>query len=304
MKKISTRSVLMLLATTLLCAAASAQEGPTHGDSCEGSVYKQNEVSRKAAIKRKPAPDFTAESRKGDATGIVRLTAVLCRTGRVTDIRVVKGLPDGLTESAVAAARGIEFTPAEKDGRPVSVSATFEYLINAYGEEACKPGECEARLVEELVVEGNRRLTDEEITRHVKTRPGDAYDEGQARRDLQALHDVAAFDKNETRVLVEEGPRGGVRVIFRVTEWPIIRDLSFEGLPDVTEFDVLEALREKNAGVCKECPYDPTKAIEAASTIRKLLVARGWPDALVGVRVDEVSQVSVALGFVVYPEGR
>lgn len=304
MKKISARFVLMLLGTTLLCAAASAQQEPGRGDSCEGTVYKRREVSRLPVIRHKPDPAFTAESRKGDATGTVRLTAVLCRTGRVTDIRLVKGLPDGLTESAVAATRGIKFTPAEKDGRPVSVSATFEYLFNAYGEEACKPGECAGRLVEELVVEGNQRLTDEEIIRHVKTRPGDAYDEGQARRDLQALHDMAVFDKNETRIAVEEGPRGGVRVVFHVTERPIIRDLSFEGLPDITEFEVLEALREKNAGVCKECPYDVGKAFEAARLIRDLLVARGWPDALVGVRLDEVSQVSVTFAFVVFTERR
>lgn len=303
MKKISAHFVLMLLGTALLCAAASAQEQPGRGDSCEGPVYKRREVSRSPVIRHKPAPDFTSESRKGDAAGVVRLSAVLCRTGRVTDIRVVKGLPDGLTESAVAATRGIEFTPAQKDGRPVSVSATFEYLFNAYAEEACKPGECAGRLVEELVVEGNRRLTDEEIIRHIKTRPGDAYDEGQARRDLQALHDVALLDKNGTRVLVEQGLRGA-RVIFYVTERPVIRDLSFEGLPDVTEFDVLKALRESDAGVCKECPYDVGKTFDAARLIRKLLVARGWPDALVGVRLDEVSQVSVALTFVVSPEGQ
>lgn len=304
MKKIRARFVLVLLGTTMLCAAASAQQEPGRGDSCEGTVYKRREVSRMPVIRHKPAPDFTAESRKGNATGIVRLTAVLCRTGRVTDIRVVKGLPDGLTESAVAATRGIEFTPAEKDGRRVSVSATFEYLFNAYGEEACKPGECAGRLVEELVVEGNRRLTDEEIIRHVKTRPGDAYDEGQARRDLQALLALPLLDTNTTKLRVEHGARGGVVVIFTVFERPIIRDLSFEGLPDVKEFEVLEALRENNAGVCKECPYDPTKAVEAARVIRKLLVARGWPDATVGVRVDEVSQVSVTLAYIVSPEGR
>jgi len=34
-------------------------------------------------------------------------------------VRVVRGLPDGLTEQAIAAARQAKFKPAMKDGKPV-----------------------------------------------------------------------------------------------------------------------------------------------------------------------------------------
>jgi TonB family protein len=94
--------------------------------------FKQSEVTRKALITFKPEPGFTEEARKNNVTGLVRLRAILSASGEVTNISVVKGLPDGLTEKAIAAARQIRFTPAEKDGRAVSQYVVLEYNFNIY----------------------------------------------------------------------------------------------------------------------------------------------------------------------------
>ncbi|HJQ33377.1 MAG TPA: energy transducer TonB [Pyrinomonadaceae bacterium] len=94
--------------------------------------FRQNEVTRKALITFKPEPGFTEEARKNNVTGVVRLRAILHSSGGVQGISVVKGLPDGLTEKAIAAARQIRFTPAEKDGHPVSQYVVLEYNFNIY----------------------------------------------------------------------------------------------------------------------------------------------------------------------------
>jgi TonB family protein len=94
--------------------------------------FKQNEVTRKAIITSKPEPGFTEDARKNNVTGVVRLRAILSASGGVTGISVVKGLPDGLTEKAIAAARQIRFTPAEKDGHAVSQYIVLEYNFNIY----------------------------------------------------------------------------------------------------------------------------------------------------------------------------
>jgi protein TonB len=54
----------------------------------------------------------------------------MSRRGEVVIDKVVKGLPYGLTEKAIAAARQIKFTPAIKDGRPVSVFQTIEFKFS------------------------------------------------------------------------------------------------------------------------------------------------------------------------------
>ena len=94
--------------------------------------FKQNEVTKKALITRKPEPGFTEWARLFNVTGVVRLRAVLSKTGEVTSISVVKHLPHGLTEKAIAALRQVRFTPAQKDGQAVSQYAVFEYNFNIY----------------------------------------------------------------------------------------------------------------------------------------------------------------------------
>ena len=50
-------------------------------------------------------------------------------SGEVTNIQVLVGLPYGMTERAIDAARGIKFVPATKDGTPVSMWMQLEYIF-------------------------------------------------------------------------------------------------------------------------------------------------------------------------------
>jgi outer membrane protein insertion porin family len=155
------------------------------------------------------------------------------------------------------------------------------------------------RLVESVDIIGNRRLRKDDILYYVQTRPGDPFSEQQIQRDLQAILGLGFFDKTATRVLTEEGARGGVNVIFEVKELPIIRDLQFEGLKSVPESDVLKAFRERRVGVSKESIYDPVKVRNAIRVLKELLAARGHPNATIEEKRDEVSATSTALTFVI-----
>jgi TonB family protein len=95
-------------------------------------VFRVGEVSKKAQIISKPEPLYTEEARKNQITGTVVLRMVLNSNGTVTGIQPVSRLPDGLTEKAIAAAKLIRFSPAEKDGRKVSQYATIQYNFNIY----------------------------------------------------------------------------------------------------------------------------------------------------------------------------
>lgn len=97
-----------------------------------GNVYKIELVDSKAVILSKPAPSYTKEARKNGTSGVVRMRVLLNALGNVTDIQMLSALPDGLTESAIEAAKQIEFDPAMKDGHPVSQWITIEYNFNLY----------------------------------------------------------------------------------------------------------------------------------------------------------------------------
>jgi outer membrane protein insertion porin family len=155
------------------------------------------------------------------------------------------------------------------------------------------------QLVENVDIQGNRRLRDDDLLYYIKTRAGDVYNQQQVERDLQELLSLNFFDKTATRVLTEEGVRGGVNVIFEVRELPIIRDLQFAGLKAVPESDVLKAFREQRVGISKEAYYNPVNAQKGIRVIRELLASKGFPNAKVTVDDEEVSATSTAVTFTV-----
>ena len=94
--------------------------------------FRAGEVSKKAVVTYKPDPGATPSARKFLVTGTVRLRAILAASGEVTDIHVVNGLPHGLTEMALGAARRIRFEPAQKDGRAVSQYVLLDYHYSIF----------------------------------------------------------------------------------------------------------------------------------------------------------------------------
>jgi TonB family protein len=95
-------------------------------------VYTATEAGSRALLLAKPEPGFTEDARRANATGVVRLRAVLDADGKVKHILVLRRLGHGLTGKAVAAARQIKFKPATLAGQPVSQFVVLEYNFHVY----------------------------------------------------------------------------------------------------------------------------------------------------------------------------
>jgi TonB family protein len=107
--------------------------GPGGGGGGDYSkIFTGKDVTSKARLISKPEPQYTEDARKNQITGTVVLKVVFASSGQVTNIRTVSGLPYGLTERAIAAARLIKFVPATKDGHQVSMWMQLEYNFNLY----------------------------------------------------------------------------------------------------------------------------------------------------------------------------
>jgi protein TonB len=68
-----------------------------------------------------PDPHYPEEARHARVQGVVILQTVIDKGGNVTDVKVLKGLPSGLTEAAVEAVSSWRFEPATLEGKPVAV---------------------------------------------------------------------------------------------------------------------------------------------------------------------------------------
>src|SRR5262245_8750299 len=151
--------------------------------------------------------------------------------------------------------------------------------------------------VEDVEIQGNRRIPRESILYYVQTKPQDRFDPAQAQRDLQSILQMGLFDPLATKLLTEDGNRGGKIVIFRVKEYPIIRALEYRGLKSATESEILTRWKERRVNVSKEATFDPARTNNARLAIRELLAEKGHPDAKVDVEVEEISATTVALVF-------
>jgi TonB family protein len=86
----------------------------------------------KPTILYKEKAKYTEEARQNKVQGTVMLSAIFTADGRITGIRVIRGLPDGLTEKAIEAAQKIRFQPATKNGVAISVRANLEFNFALY----------------------------------------------------------------------------------------------------------------------------------------------------------------------------
>jgi TonB family protein len=80
----------------------------------------------------RPKASYTEEARLNNIDGAVMLRITFMASGEIGNVEVLRGLPYGLTEKAIDAAREIKFRPKTIDGEPVTTTMTFQYGFNIY----------------------------------------------------------------------------------------------------------------------------------------------------------------------------
>lgn len=85
-----------------------------------GSGAPATSVDQRPILLNRPEPRFTEDARKNKIQGIVYVRILVGADGAVKQVRVVRGLPDGLDEQAIQAAYQMRFKPAMKSGQPVA----------------------------------------------------------------------------------------------------------------------------------------------------------------------------------------
>jgi TonB family protein len=93
----------------------------------ERTVFGSGEVQTSARIIEAPLAEYTDQARQAKTHGDVRLRLVLANDGTVKNVFPIKSLGQGLTESAMKAARQIKFEAALRNGEPASEFMTFVY---------------------------------------------------------------------------------------------------------------------------------------------------------------------------------
>ncbi len=182
---------------------------------CEGPVYKASELKQRASFISRPYAQLTEEARTNQVRGRVILKAVLCRSGRITDIEVIEGLPFGMTERAVEAVRKIKFTLAENAGQAVSQETKFEFKFSYLGDRRpLATGSLEGRMIESIEVTGHSESVSSEVGKCMNLLEGQVYNKELIERVWQMLLKLDDFDPKSSKIRIEEGETGGLGVVY------------------------------------------------------------------------------------------
>jgi TonB family protein len=85
-----------------------------------GSSGPATSVDQQPILLNNPVPRYTEEARKNKIQGTVTARVLIGADGSVKQVKIVRGLPDGLDEQAIQAAYQLRFRAAMKSGQPVA----------------------------------------------------------------------------------------------------------------------------------------------------------------------------------------
>jgi outer membrane protein insertion porin family len=145
--------------------------------------------------------------------------------------------------------------------------------------------EFRGRLVEEVRVEGNSPLVPTSVIMNmVRTREGEKFDAATVQEDYQRIFGLKKFSNVEARV--EPTPRGGVIVIYVVTETRQIKSVSPVGNKQVSTLDINKVTTDVQPGET----IDRFRIALAKQAIENLYREKNFPFARVDVDQDTLTK--------------
>jgi outer membrane protein insertion porin family len=136
---------------------------------------------------------------------------------------------------------------------------------------------------------GTRRASPDAVRQAMSTRVGQELDLDRIREDVKAIHRLGYF--RNVNIDSEEAP-GGFRLTVVVTEKPIVGSVAVEGVKEVDETKVREALTVKERSLFQE-----DKVKESVSKVREVCQNEGYYDAAVDSVVVEEADGSIRVTF-------
>lgn len=153
----------------------------------------------------------------------------------------------------------------------------------------------EMRLITDVLVKGNKIVSQEMILSKVKTRIGAEFDEGVLNQDIKRLYAAGYFTDVEVELADYEE---GLRVTFVVEEKPKLVNIIIEGASALKEPQIEAEVFSRVGSI-----LDRKKLKEDANRIRRLYESKGYHLAKVEYEVDVDPETKEATAHILIEEG-
>ncbi|HET9481497.1 MAG TPA: outer membrane protein assembly factor BamA [Candidatus Polarisedimenticolia bacterium] len=150
--------------------------------------------------------------------------------------------------------------------------------------------------INRILIEGNNRISDEAVRHLMTIKEGDPYDESVLREEFKRIWARGLFrDLSIESRQVE----GGVAVIVHVQEKSIVNSLKYEESKIISETQIEDMLKSRNAQISIGEPVDFNVLKKAEEGIKSLLNQKGFLDADVRAETRETGGGNLEVNFTI-----
>jgi len=145
--------------------------------------------------------------------------------------------------------------------------------------------------ITDIQIQGNVKVETGTIRSRLTVNEGDPFSPSTIRDSITELYKMGYFSD----VIVDaEGYAGGIRLIFKVVERPIIRSFKFDGNKEISS----EKLREQ-VTLTPYSVYNPSLVYDTALKLRKYYQGEGYFNAKVTPVIDKSSEKEVRVVYLI-----
>ena len=151
----------------------------------------------------------------------------------------------------------------------------------------CSPLSAAQETIDEVVVTGNRRIEASAIMTVIKLKTGDLFFEEKVDDDIKSIFAIGSF----TDVKAETSPSAkGIKLTYRVTEKPVVRDILFDGNKVLSSDKLKEALEIKRNSI-----FSQKELLKSIVKIKKLYSDEGYSQAVIEPEKVNISPYELKL---------
>jgi outer membrane protein insertion porin family len=171
----------------------------------------------------------------------------------------------------------------------VAAGHALAFVLLSLGLVASARGASEADLAGQPIVsvefQGLRTLSEETLRYYLAIEPGTTFDPAALDRNIHELWDRHLLDD----ISVEAAPTpGGVHLLLRVTERPVLRSVEYDGLKKLGHTDIQDRIDKEQIRLREGGPLDLGEIERLKAELVKMYAEKGYRFATVEYTLEEV----------------
>ncbi|MFN8011977.1 MAG: outer membrane protein assembly factor BamA [Holophagaceae bacterium] len=159
----------------------------------------------------------------------------------------------------------------------------------------------ESETIRKIEVVGAVKSTAETVIFRSGLKVGDDLRNVDLTAVLEKLWAVGLFD--DIKFEVEDEP-GGKRIVIRVAERPLIKEVDFRGGTEIGVTNLKDKVKEKKLEIKPDSPYDPEAARKIKALIVEQAAEKGFRNPVIDVKLEQTGSGTARLVFDIKEGGK